>query len=149
MDGRCGFTRCTRPSESASWRFPQTGNDHFDGTLYKWSAYRVTSVCRFLGDSLQPVLRLSYPLSKPFRVKQLPVRLPKEQPVMAPTPLEEIDKAVQSLRDKADDWQRVSCAGRSALLQACIDTLPSVARDAAAAAADAHGSYGSGIGEEQ
>lgn len=84
----------------------------------------------------------------PFKCKREAVYLTSEPPRIEKTPLREIDDAVRGLDVQKNAWQLVSCAERANLLEMCLQSLPDVAREAAKAATDAHGSYGTGIGEE-
>jgi len=62
--------------------------------------------------------------------------------------MKEIDSEVGKLFEKKGEWQLVNCNERADMLDDCLKSLPGIAGDAARAATDAHGSYGTGIGEE-
>ena len=84
-----------------------------------------------------------------------PVKRPRGEVIRAKEPVKvlttpeiEIDEAVERLDEKRDVWQRVSCEQRANMLSECLVSLRDVAFEASTRATEAHGCYGSGIGEE-
>lgn len=87
-------------------------------------------------------------ISRPLKIKRTPEKSASPPEDIPSTPLDQIDAALEALNSKKDEWQTVGCEERASMLNQCLAALPPIAIEAASKATDAHGSYGSGIGEE-
>ena len=107
-----------------------------------------TTTWRFLGRNVQPAMKLADMACSPVKRPRGKVVRAKEQTKVRPTPEIEIDAAVKRLDAKRDVWQRVSCEERASMLSECLVSIRDTAAAASTHATEAHGCYGSGIGEE-
>ncbi|GMH35326.1 hypothetical protein BSKO_03194 [Bryopsis sp. KO-2023] len=103
--------------------------------------------CRQIGRHSQAPLRFGASLW-PTKHPAQPITLPNGSVEVSATPTDEIGRAIKRLSEKKDEWTKVPTSKRATLLSACKENLVSLAKEASQAAAKAHGSYGSGFGDE-
>lgn len=121
-----------------------------------------TASWRLFGRVLQPILKVASIASTLFKSHRESIKLATSTPrsasfqylclVVPPevldTPYTQVDAAIEELTRTRTEWRSVSCSIRAQMLDDCLTGLTPIAIEASEAAAEAHGSYGTGIGEE-